>query len=167
MILKTITTPNPILRKKTKPVGKITKTVKKLVDDMLQTMESQNGWGIAAPQVGHSLRVAIVADVKYIDEKEYSLTPIVLINPVIEKLSKETIVQEEGCLSVPGMFGDVTRPKKVWLKAKDIKGKPFKLEADDVLARSIQHELDHLDGILFTERVDLKTLHRSKIKEHK
>ncbi len=138
------------LRCKTKEVSKISKKIKTLIEDMLDTMYANNGVGLAAPQVGEPLKIFVI-DVSLPKEL---FCPRVFVNPKI--ISKERpVICSEGCLSFPAVFTDVVRYKDVKVKALDIHGKSFVLEAKDgeLLARAIQHEYDHLDGILFVDRV--------------
>ncbi len=136
---------DPILNKECKEVSEITPRIKDLVSDMLETMYDANGVGLAAPQVGILKRIAVV-DVTGED-------PYIFINPVITEADGE---QEgsEGCLSVPGKAGIVKRPNHVKVSAYDINLKPFELEAEEFFARAICHELDHLDGHLYVEKVN-------------
>ncbi len=139
---------DPILRTPSKEVHKVSKKVQELVNDLMDTMYAQNGVGLAAPQIGVNQRVFVV-DVSTGDEP---LNPIVFINPKIIKKSG-ACRSHEGCLSFPEAFTDVKRYANVMIKAMDRKGKYFVLEAKDgtLLARCIQHEFDHLDGILFID----------------
>ena len=132
-----------ILRKKCRKVDEINDRVKTLVKDMFDTMYASEGVGLAAPQVGILKRIAVI---------DAGNGPITLINPeIIETDGLE--LDKEGCLSLPGKQGLVERPKKLKVKALDINGEEFVLEGEDLLARAICHELDHLDGILFTDKV--------------
>ena len=132
---------DPILRQATTPVREVTEELRVLVDDMFATMYHARGIGLAAPQVGRTERLCIVD----VDDN-----PLVLINPeVVEKSGKAK--GEEGCLSIPDIYADVERPKGVTVRALDRHGKEFELEATDLLARCIQHEIDHLDGKLFID----------------
>ena len=136
---------DPVLEKECKPVKEMTPRIRELIDDMFETMYENNGCGLAAPQVG-ILRQITVIDVD--DGNQY-----VLINPeIIERSGSQT--GEEGCLSVPGMAGTVTRAMHVKVRALDENMQPFELEADELLARCIQHECDHLHGHLYTEKVE-------------
>jgi peptide deformylase len=126
-------------------VIKFDRKLAKILDDMYDTMIEYDGVGLAAPQIGLDARIAIVD----IDDE---LGTIEMINPVILEISGEQ-TGPEGCLSFPGLFGEVTRPDFVKIEAFDRKGKKYMLEAEDFLARAIQHEMDHLDGILFTTKV--------------
>lgn len=133
------------LRKKSREIATIDSRIQELIDDMFQTMYDSNGVGLAAPQVG-VLRRLFVADIK--DGSE----PMVAINPRIVS-TEGTQCGVEGCLSVPGMWGDVERPEKIILEALGRDGKPYRLEAEGFLAVCICHETDHLDGILFKDKV--------------
>ena len=138
----------PSLREVSKEVHKVSKKISDLVRDLLDTMYAQNGVGLAAPQIGENVRVFVI-DVSKNDEP---LNPIVFINPKIIKKSGSCVAQE-GCISFPEAYTDVKRYSDVMVKALDRNGKPFVLEAKDgeLLARAIQHEYDHLDGILFID----------------
>ncbi|MBM7647182.1 peptide deformylase [Bacillus ectoiniformans] len=138
--------PNEILETECQPVTNFDKKLKKLVLDMQETMIEADGVGLAAPQIGKDLQVAVV-DV----EDHHGLIP--LINPVILE-SKGSQTDVEGCLSFPGVYGEVTRPAYVKVKAQDVKGRFFMIEAHDFLARAIQHEIDHLHGVLFTSKIE-------------
>ncbi|MEH7481848.1 peptide deformylase [Neobacillus drentensis] len=144
-ILKVINYPAEILEQTCKPVIKFDKKLAKILDNMYDTMIEYDGVGLAAPQIGLDARIAIVD----IDDE---LGTIEMINPVIlETYGEQT--GPEGCLSFPGLFGEVTRPSFVKIEAFDRKGRKYTLEAEEFLARAIQHEIDHLDGILFTSKV--------------
>lgn len=134
---------DPILRKKSKEITEITDRIKILLDDMIDTMNEAEGVGLAAPQVG-ILRRAVVIDI--------GEGPIKLINPIILE-SKGEVVDIEGCLSIPGRSGTVSRPEWVKIKYIDIDGKEKVLEGSGLLARAICHEVDHLDGILYTDKI--------------
>lgn len=144
-ILKVINYPAEILEQTCKPVIKFDKKLVKVLDNMYDTMIEYDGVGLAAPQIGLDARIAIVD----IDDE---LGTIEMINPVILETSGEQ-TGPEGCLSFPGLFGEVTRPNFVKIEAFDRKGRKYTLEAEEFLARAIQHEIDHLDGILFTSKV--------------
>lgn len=139
-----------ILRKKCRTVEVVDNKVKQLVEDMLETMYKYNGVGLAAPQVGVLKRVVVID----IDDGN---GPYVLINPEIIKEKGEQEV-EEGCLSFPNKFGKIIRPAEVTVKAWDIDGKEYKIKAKELLAQAISHEVDHLDGILFVDKVIPGTL---------
>lgn len=143
MILEILTNQNPQLRKKSKPVAKITKEIKELINNMEETLRAAPGIGLAAPQVGELLRV-IIADV---GEDRH-----VLINPrIAKKEGSQTFI--EGCLSLPGIEAPVERSGKIVVKGSDLSGKPLEIEAEGLLATVFQHEIDHLDGKLFVDRV--------------
>jgi len=143
-----------MLRQKAKKVKKIDASLQKLIDDMIETMEDAPGQGLAAPQIGVSLRV-IVVDAKpgEDDSEDEPTVQLQLINPeILEKRGE--VVGEEGCLSIPGYLGNVKRAEFVVVRALNRKGKEIKLKASHNLARVLQHEIDHLDGILFTDRLE-------------
>ena len=140
---------NPVLREKALPVQEITEVERKLAADMLATMyASPIGVGLAAPQVG-VLKRLIVID---LDRDTPEGSPLVLFNPTIQNLAGEA-TEEEGCLSFPGITADVKRAVRAVVTAQDIDGEPVRIEAEDLLARALQHEIDHLDGILFIDYV--------------
>jgi peptide deformylase len=136
---------DPILRERTAPTPAVTEDVRVLVENMFETMYAAEGIGLAAPQVGRSERVFVMD----VDEN-----PLALINPeIVQKEGSERA--EEGCLSIPEIFGDVERATRVVARAIDLKGKPFEVEMTGLAARCIQHELDHLDGKLFIDYMSL------------
>ena len=147
MLRKILIEPDPILRKKCEPLEKVDKELKKLMDDMLETMYAAPGIGLAAIQVG-ILKRLVVIDISKSEEKK---NPIFLINPQIIHKSKKTSVYEEGCLSLPGQFAEIERPAECTLKYVDYDGREKELKADGLLATCIQHEVDHLNGILFID----------------
>tara|TARA_B100000029_G_scaffold416419_1_gene420679 strand:- start:6406 stop:6951 length:546 start_codon:yes stop_codon:yes gene_type:complete len=167
--MKIITIPDPILKKKCEPVNEINEDIKKLLDDMLKTMYGA-GIGLAAPQIGVNKRL-IVLDVsprpglkRYQEEKdkdkeEIKPNPFQMINPEITWVSKEKSTDEEGCLSIPGIMANVTRPNSCKVKYLDKNGNKKELLADGLLSRCLQHEIDHINGILFIDRL-------SKIKKN-
>lgn len=147
MAIRTIRTiGDSILEKKTKPVKEMTEHLQELISDMFETMYDANGVGLAAPQVG-ILKQIFVVDIG--DGNRY-----VAINPEIRTLGEEVQTGEEGCLSVPGKEGIVTRPMKIEVKALDQNMQEYTLEASGFLARAFSHENDHLNGILYTEKVE-------------
>ena len=149
--------PDPVLFKKARKVAKIAPYHKKLADDMVETMDHHHGVGLAANQVGVLERVAVVRT----PEME---EPMVMVNPEIVNREGEREV-EEGCLSVPGYRGMVTRSEKVRAKYQSLDGKPLKVDADDLLAQALEHEIDHLNGILYLDHLTSHdTLH--KVDEH-
>jgi len=134
----------PVLREKALPVEEITPEILNLIKDMAETMYADSGVGFAAPQVGVSKRIMVI------DGDEDGL--IVLINPMIVK-SEGEVVDEEGCLSVPGIYSQVKRSSKVTVKALNENGDPIEITKEGLTARALQHEIDHLDGILFIDRI--------------
>jgi peptide deformylase len=143
--------PDPVLRK-IAVEAKINKRTDFLVNELMRCMRKANGIGLAAPQLGISQRVCVIAP--------HDFKPTALINPTIIKAEGEQIGQE-GCLSIPGLYGDVKRYDYIELEAMDRKGRVMVYELEGLPARVAQHELDHLDGILFIDKVDLKTLYWS------
>ena len=139
--------PDPILRKKCLPLEKVDDNLQKLMQEMLETMYQAPGIGLAAIQVGILKRVVVID----ISRDENKKDPLYLINPVITHQSKETSVYEEGCLSLPGQFAEIERPANCMVKYIDYNGKEQEIKADGLLATCIQHEVDHLDGILFID----------------
>jgi peptide deformylase len=151
-IREILTSEQPILRQKAKRVKRIEPSIQKLIDDMIETMEDAPGVGLAAPQIGVGLRV-IVVDVPESDDDEAEHIKLQLINPEIARSDGEQI-GEEGCLSIPGYVGIVKRALNVTVKAQNRKGKDVKIKATGYLARVLQHEIDHVDGILYTDRIE-------------
>ena len=148
MTVKTILTePNKILRQVSKPVTEVGKSEKQLMDDMLETMYAANGIGLAAIQIGVPKRI-IVMD---ISKEENIRQPRYFVNPVIKNKDKSKSTYEEGCLSVPNQFAEIDRPKKCTVEYLDYNGEKKFLEAEGLLATCIQHEMDHLEGILFID----------------
>ena len=143
---------DPVLRRKAKKVEKITKETQKLIDDMLETMRAANGAGLAAPQVGVSQRVAVVEVEKKEDVPGSGVT-YTLINPEVIKQSDETTRNPEGCLSIPGWRGEVERAERITVKALDRTGTRMKLDLEGWVARAFLHEVDHLDGILYIDKL--------------
>lgn len=136
---------DPILRQETAPVPEVTDELRRLIDDMFETMHAAKGIGLAAPQVGRSERLTVVD----VDDVQY-----VLINPeIVER--EGSAKGEEGCLSIPDVYADVERATRVVVRAIDRDGKPFEVEAEDLLARCIQHEIDHLLGTLFIDHLSV------------
>ena len=144
---KILTEPNKILRQKSLPVEKVDGDLQKLMDDMLETMYAAPGIGLAAIQVGVPKRI-IVLDIA---SKEEPRNPMYFINPEIINKSKTNSTYEEGCLSVPGQFAEIDRPSNCHIKYLDYFGQPKELKAEGMLATCIQHEMDHLEGILFID----------------
>lgn len=137
--------PDPVLRQKAKRLRNIDASIEKLIDEMLETMPAVSGVGLAAPQVGVSLQLAVIG----LPEED----PIVLVNPEIIKRSGERIV-EEGCLSIPGYSGEITRSEAVTVKGRDRQGKEYRIKAVGLLAQALEHEIDHLNGILYIDHLE-------------
>ena len=144
---KIVIEPDPILRKKSEMLEKVDDELRALLDDMLETMYDAPGIGLAAVQIG-ILKRLIVLDISKDKEKK---NPLFLINPEIISLSKKTSVHEEGCLSLPGYFAEIERPAECQIKFIDYNGKEKELKANGLLATCIQHEVDHLNGVLFID----------------
>ena len=152
--------PDPLLREKAKRIKTFDAGLRKLVEDMFETMHSSVGVGLAAPQIGQSIRL-LVAELKPDKETKERGFKVALCNPEIVKASEEMVSDFEGCLSIPGWIGEVPRHVSVVVKAQTPEGKEMRIKANDYYARVLQHEIDHLNGILFTDRVvDIKTLQR-------
>ena len=139
---------SPILRQVTTPVAAVTDDLRRLIDDMFETMYAARGVGLAAPQVGRSERIAVI---------DTEGEPFAIVNPTVV-LSEGSEKGEEGCLSIPDIYADVARPSRVVVRAQDRDGKPFERDATELLGRCLQHEIDHLDGKLFIDY--LSTLRR-------
>jgi peptide deformylase len=137
--------PDPVLRERAQTVDEITKTHRRLVDDMVETMRDAPGVGLAAPQVGVLERIFVW---------EVEDTWGVVVNPRIVSRSEAVVEEEEGCLSLPGLAYDVVRTARVRVEGVDLEGNKVSIEADDLLARVCQHEIDHLDGVLFIDRLE-------------
>ena len=162
MILEIVRYPDPFLKTHAEKVESVDDSVRKLIDDMVETMYYARGIGLASVQVGDPRRV-VVLDVPDEDEKERAKGKnlMALVNPEIVYAEGETIY-EEGCLSVPGITADVERAARVRVKALDRDGKPFEIEAEGLLAIALQHEIDHINGVLFIDR--LSRLKRELVK---
>jgi peptide deformylase len=145
---------DPVLRRRATPVEAVTPDLRRLVDDMIETMYDEVGIGLAAPQVGVSVRLMVVGD-------EEGRGAQVLLNPAITAQGG-AVTAEEGCLSLPGIFAPVTRAEWVTLAAEDLEGRPVAITARGLRARVFQHEIDHLDGVLFIDR--LEPMARDRIK---
>jgi peptide deformylase len=166
MAIRTIRTyPDPVLRAKTSRVEAIDDSLQHLIEDMVETMHAAPGVGLAANQVGIPLQLAVI-DIGDREEGRPQRSLVVLINPEI--LSQEgSIVAEEGCLSIPDLTEKVKRAAKVKVRAQDRTGKPFEIEADGLMAKALQHEIDHLNGILFVDRQSplKRNIFRRKLKK--
>lgn len=164
MILPIFTFPNPILTTPTKPVSEVTPELSKLIADMFETMHNAQGIGLAAPQIGQGISLCVL---EYIDPDDGVIIPrTVLLNPRVTWKSAQTSKEEEACLSIPGILGVVKRPERVRVKAQNEQGKPIEIEADDLFARALQHEIDHLNGVLFTSYVPKKQLRQRVTPEY-
>jgi peptide deformylase len=178
MILEVLTYPNPRLRRKAQAVDKVTDDLRQLSDDMLETMYAEKGIGLAAIQVGVEKRLLVI-DIRPMEENgRYDLSkmtdreravemPLVIFNPVVTKKEGKT-TYDEGCLSVPGYFETVQRHEYVEVEGLDKNGKPLHLKLDGLLAICMQHEIDHLDGKVFLDRLSpIKSMRlRNKIKKY-
>jgi peptide deformylase len=154
-IRKIITTPNPILRQRASKVRAVTKNIRTLRDDLLETMRAEPGVGLAAPQIGVGQRVIVVEFKEESEDPEAPPKPAKLYtiaNPEIVRHSVETDIANEGCLSIPGYIGEVERYSSVTIKGLNRNGDPFRVKAKGWLARIFQHEIDHLDGVLYIDR---------------
>ncbi|HMR30928.1 MAG TPA: peptide deformylase [Geminicoccaceae bacterium] len=156
-LLQILQAPHPGLKRVAQPVAEVTDEVRRLMDDMLETMYGAPGIGLAAPQVGVDRRIVVVD----VSREENDRNPLRLINPELVWTSDDSVTMEEGCLSLPEQFAEVKRPSAVRLRYLDEAGAPQEVAADGMLARCLQHEVDHLDGILFVDH--LSALRRNMI----
>ena len=167
MIREIVIYGDPVLRKKGKDIVKITDEIRAFAQDMIETMHEAHGVGLAAQQVGEAIQLTVIdvsdtenrpsrmwIDGEEVDPKEHM--PLILINPQLE-LSRETEIGPEGCLSFPEVTADISRAERVKVTALDLEGKPVSFEAEGLLSRAIQHETDHLNGILFIDRMSSAT----------
>jgi peptide deformylase len=167
MILEIVKYGDPVLRQKGAKIETITPEIKKLIADMFETMEANHGVGLAAQQIGQALQLTVI-DVRGANKERPStleldgqpadvteIMPLVLINPVVTPVA-EPAAGNEGCLSFPEIFGEISRPESVDVTALNEKGKPVSFRCGGLLARAVQHETDHLNGILFIDRMDKK-----------
>jgi peptide deformylase len=148
-----ITLPDPVLRRKARKVSEFGTELQRLIDDMVETMREAPGVGLAAPQVNVPLRVIVV---EFGDEEDEEVPPklIMLVNPEITRQSQDKLMGIEGCLSIPGILGEVERSSSVTVKGLNRHGQPVRIKANGWLARIFQHEVDHLDGVLFVDRAE-------------
>jgi peptide deformylase len=146
-----VTIPEPVLRKKARKVTDFGPELQSLIEDMVETMRQAPGVGLAAPQVASPLRVFVI---EFGDEENEEIPPklYAMVNPEIVRVSDEMVVGTEGCLSIPGFVGEVERLEQITVKGQNRYGKPMRVKASGWLARIFQHEIDHLDGVLFTDR---------------
>ncbi len=173
MILPVVKYGTPVLRQKGTPIEAVTSEIKQLIADMFETMYATKGIGLAAQQVGKALQLTVL-DLRGVEDRPSTLEldgkpadvekfmPLVLINPEIKPLN-DPVAGPEGCLSFPELYGDVLRPESVAVKALNEKGKPVEFRCGGLLARAVQHETDHLNGILFIDRMDRKS--KNEIRE--
>ena len=166
-IKKILTEPNKLLRQISAPVEKVEETERELMNDMLETMYAANGIGLAAIQIGIPKRI-IVMD---LSKEENKKNPMYFVNPVIKKKNDQNVTYEEGCLSVPNQFAEIDRPKTCEVEYLDYNGNKQNLKAEGLLATCIQHEIDHLEGILFIDylsklkkEIIVKKLSKQKVK---
>ncbi len=150
-----------VLRTPAKRVAKIDDDVRRTAREMLQTMYSEDGIGLAAPQVGINKQIIVID----CEPDKPEAPPIVLINPVIKKFGKTTCTGQEGCLSIPGVYLDVDRPEEIEVSFKDEHGRMHTITATGLLSRVIQHEIDHLNGVLFVDRVENKLALNQELKK--
>jgi len=167
MILEVIKYGNPVLRQKGARIETLTPEIRKLIADMLKTMKENNGVGLAAQQIGRAVQLTVIdvreaknrpswLEVNGLPADVNELMPLVLINPELKPDGKP-VVGGEGCLSFPEIFAEISRPESVDVKALNEKGKPIQFRCGGLLARAVQHEMDHLNGILFIDRMEKKT----------
>jgi len=151
-----------VLRQPAKRIAQVNGEIRQLVREMLQTMYSEDGIGLAAPQVAVNKQVIVID----CEPDNPTNPPLVFINPVIKKLGPDLSVGQEGCLSIPGVYLDVQRPELVQVSFKDEQGKPQTLQATGLLSRAIQHEIDHLNGVMFVDRVENALALNQELKKH-
>src|SRR6476469_9917331 len=152
---KIVTLPDPVLRREAHAVTKFSQNHRDLIDDMVDTMREAPGVGLAAPQIGLSERIIVVEYYERAEDEEKEDAPKkvwAVLNPEIIKPSEETLMGVEGCLSIPGLVGEVERHVSLQVRGLNRHGKPLKIKAEGWLARIFQHEIDHLNGVLFTDR---------------
>lgn len=147
-----LTLENPVLRQRARKVRAVSPALRRVIDEMIETMRAAPGVGLAAPQIGVSQRVIVVEYAEPRDDEEAPPKLYVVINPEILRPSQEMLDGTEGCLSIPGFLGEVQRHQAVSVRGLDRNGNPFRLKAKNWLARIFQHEIDHLDGVLFIDR---------------
>ncbi|MET0668348.1 MAG: peptide deformylase [Methyloceanibacter sp.] len=142
-----ITIPHPILRKRAKPIERVDAELRRLADDMLATMYDAPGIGLAAPQIGVSRRLIVMDPAK----DDVPKTPMVMVNPEVLTRSETMRLHEEGCLSIPDFTADVERPDRALVAYSDLEGKPWEVELEGIWSTVVQHEIDHLNGVLFID----------------
>ena len=151
-----------VLRQPAKRIAKVDDNIRALARQMLQTMYSADGIGLAAPQVGINKRLIVVD----CDPEDPKVEPLILINPEIKDHSNDAVMGQEGCLSIPEVFLDVKRPSKITVSYKNESGRPQRIKASGLLARVIQHEIDHLDGVMFVDRVENSIQRTQELTSH-
>ncbi len=159
-VLDIVTIPNPILRRKTRPVTQFDADLQILIDNMIETMREAPGVGLAAPQVGQPLRLSVIETLPKVDEDGYEIEGsrelFVITNPEIVWRSRDELLGVEGCLSIPGYVGEVSRAEKIRVRAQDRFGRKIRLRLTGWTARIFQHEIDHLNGILYIDKLTAK-----------
>jgi len=150
-IREIVTLPEPVLRRKARKVSKFDDELQTLIDDMIETMRQAPGVGLAAPQVGTSQQVIVVEYPENDEDEESPKKLYTVVNPEIVKPSEDTVLGIEGCLSVPGLVGEVERSVEITVKGFNRRGQPMRIKAKDWMARIFQHEIDHLNGVIFTD----------------
>lgn len=166
MALREIRTyPDPVLRNKTSRIERIDSTLDRLIEDMVETMRAAPGVGLAANQVGVPLQLAVI-DLSSREDEEQRHPLLIIINPEILSL-EGSVIEEEGCLSIPDYAEKVKRAARVKVRAQDRTGKQFELEAEGLMAKALQHEIDHLNGLLFVDRLSSlkKSLFKRRLKK--
>jgi len=166
-ILPIVTYDDPVLRKETKPVTENDRNLQQLIDDMFETMYNSDGIGLAAPQVGELKRVFVMDADPIMEEGETLYGPMAFINPEIVETGQEEVTMDEGCLSIPELTDKVTRPENIRVTYKNRKFEDQELQAGGWIARIIQHETDHLHGILFIDYLSSfrKRMHKAELKK--
>ena len=152
------TVPDPVLRQKARRIKTVDRTISRLIEDMWETLRTVNGIGLAAPQVGVPIRLIVIS----IPRKEQNNEEYAIINPEVLRRKGERIVKE-GCLSIPGYIGEIKRSESVRVKGLDPAGKEIKLRAEELLAQALEHEIDHLNGVLYVDRLESQDkLHKAE-----
>jgi len=152
-VREVVTLPSQVLRRKARKVSEFGSDLQTLIDDMVETMRVAPGVGLAAPQVDISMRIVVV---EFGDEEDEEIPPklYTVVNPEIVRASQDSVLGTEGCLSIPGFIGEVSRPNEIVVKGRNRRGQPMRIKAKGWLARIFQHEIDHLDGVLFIDRAE-------------
>ena len=148
-LLPILTAPDPRLKQVCAPVARVDDSLRALMDDMRETMLAAPGIGLAAPQVGHAIRLIVVE----IDREGQKIGPLFMVNPEIVEASDEDVIYDEGCLSVPENYAEVSRPARVRVRYLDRDGETREIECEGLLSTCVQHEMDHLEGILFIDKI--------------